>query len=739
LLNFITKFLRPLGHTIILIFSLLTILNSIISRQIQERAELSLFQTILKYTISHEDRFYDFRMKSQLDPKFKSKEIVLIDIDDYSLKKLGTWPIPRTIHAKMIDKLRHFGAKVVALDILYPERSPNFEGVNPDKKLFNSFKTFQENGKIFLSYSLTSEKSESLNSEEWPEEIYDNTLTIRNNSPKAHLRPSYLNRDSLPITELLESGVGMGYISTLEDFSGVFRHYQIVANVDSTYFNSLALNAVSTYIEKTPTLFLSLSDDISGILQLGDTKIQITEKGEFKVRYIGGKDQFHSISLFDLVNADPNDKKIMNLINGKIIFVGSSALGAHDLRPSPIDPKMPGVYSHLNVAHMLIENYFFQDEGKSVIISCIILLLGLAFFLIVQRSGNALLDSTVVIFLILTTYLADKIYFLPQGYEIRLFYIYFCLMSCYSWNTFLKFYQANNEKKQIRGTFARYVAPTIVDEMLKDPDKLHVGGTKMDITCLFSDVRDFTKISEGLSATELAHSLNIYMGAMTDIVFDTKGTLDKYIGDAIVALWGAPLSIGNHAQYAVEAAIKMINTLPGINEEFRKLGRPTFNVGIGLNSGECSVGNMGSSRIFSYTALGDNMNLGARLESLCKYYGAQILISDMTLDRLDLAQIKTRPLDKVVVKGKTQAVGIHEVLHAHHWLTKNSEAFEKYLNGYKLFLMKDFNAALEIFNELLKEQDSDKPSKRLRDLCKNFLEKPESVTADFEVTVMTEK
>ena len=138
-----------------------------------------------------------------------------------------------------------------------------------------------------------------------------------------------------------------------------------------------------------------------------------------------------------------------------------------------------------------------------------------------------------------------------------------------------------------------------------------------------------------MTATELAHSLNMYMGTMTDIVFDTKGTLDKYIGDAIVAIWGAPLEIGNHAQFAVEGAIRMMETLPSINEKFRQLGRPEFFIGIGLNSGECSVGNMGSERIFSYTALGDNMNLGARLEGLCKYYGTQILISDMTLARLD--------------------------------------------------------------------------------------------------------
>jgi adenylate cyclase len=275
--------------------------------------------------------------------------------------------------------------------------------------------------------------------------------------------------------------------------------------------------------------------------------------------------------------------------------------------------------------------------------------------------------------------------------------------------------------------------------MLKHPDKLQVGGTKMDITCLFSDVRDFTKISEGLSATELAHSLNLYMGAMTDIVFDTKGTLDKYIGDAIVAIWGAPLPIGNHAQHAVEAAIKMIDSLPTINEEFRRLGRPEFLVGVGLNSGECSVGNMGSSRIFSYTALGDNMNLGARLESLCKHYGAQILISEMTRERLDLTNIKIRGIDKVVVKGKTTAVEIHEVLHAAHWLSKNLAAYERFTEAYKHYQAARFQEALDHFEALYALNPSDKPLKRLLGQCQKYIAEPEIVTENFEVTVMTEK
>lgn len=688
------------------------------------------------YTRSFEERFYDYRMRSLINPDFKSKEITLVKIDDYSLQKIGSWPIPRTVHAEMIDQLSHFGAKVVSLDIFYPEKSPNLGSISPDQVLANSIKKYKEKGgELFIAYTLVNHADEALS--EVPDQMLDHMINTRG---EANLLPMKINKYTFPIQDILKSGAGLGNIHAHDDPDGIFRHYHLISNIDTIYYGSLALNAFEAYKgEKINVSIFKNENGISAELEMEKKKLEISENGQTKIRYIGGEDQFNSISLYDLLKAKKDDPKMKELIKDKMIFVGSTALGAHDLRSTAIDSQLPGVYNHLNMAHMLLHKYFYMEAESSIKLSLIFLLVSMSIFLIVQRKGNAFLDAIGLIVIILVYHFADKYYFFPKGYELKLFYSFFCIISCYSWNTFIKFYEANKEKKQIRGTFARYVAPTIVDEMLKDPDKLHVGGSKMDITCLFSDVRDFTKISEGMSATELAQSLNTYMGAMTDIVFDTKGTLDKYIGDAIVAIWGAPLKIGNHAQYAVEAAIQMMNKLPEINEEFDKLGRPKFQVGIGLNSGECSVGNMGSSRIFSYTALGDNMNLGARLESLCKHYGAQILISDMTLERLDLTNIKTRPIDKVIVKGKTLAVGIHEVLHHNHWLYKNQEALGSFITAYELFQKKQFSSAKDIFDHLLEKNESDKPTKRLSEICKKYLNSPELINENFDVTTMTEK
>jgi adenylate cyclase len=275
--------------------------------------------------------------------------------------------------------------------------------------------------------------------------------------------------------------------------------------------------------------------------------------------------------------------------------------------------------------------------------------------------------------------------------------------------------------------------------MLDNPEKLKVGGERIDITCLFSDVRDFTSISEMLTPAELASTLNRYMGEMTDIVFEYNGTLDKYIGDAIVAFWGAPLDIGDHVDQAMDAAVKMLEVLPNINREFKEKGMPEFKIGLGLNSGVCSVGNMGSDQIFAYTALGDSMNLGARLESLCKHYGAQILISEYTYEKMNKDKFTTRLIDKVIVKGKNEPVGVYEVLYSYHPFMVNQHALRIFKEGYQLYLEAKFEESLKIFTSILEFNPDDKASTRLKESCEKWIESPPKDGEDWTITTMTSK
>jgi len=730
------KTFRPLGSGIILLIAFFCLMSSEFYTSVEDD---SIIKKILSFSLSFESSFYDSRMRKNIKTHEKSPDIVLVTIDDVSLSKLGHWPLKRSIYADLLRKLQALGSKTVAFDILFPERSPGDGPGSPDAQFAQAMKDFQQgNRRVFISYTLVEPSApEEMKLSEFPDELLNDTI---NTKQDADLTPFAINAYNYPIAEFTGTDAGLGHINSDSDTDGVFRDYQLLANVDGIYLGSLGFSAYQAWSGETSTVEIFRRDKwINASLSIKGENLEINERGKTTVRYWGGLNQFRSFSLHKVLAADPGNEAIKELFDGKLVFVGSTAEGAHDLRHTPLSPTMPGVLAHMNIAHMLNHGYFFKPKEDSIDISLILLFFGTFLFILIHRFDSPFLDAATIAVLIAGSYAADYYYFLPEGYDLKLFYCYFCFISTYSWNTFLNFYEANKEKRQIKGTFARYVAPTVVDEMLKDPENIQVGGTRKDITCLFSDVRDFTSISEGLSAQDLANVLNDYMNQMTDIVFETKGTLDKYIGDAIVALWGAPVSIGNHAQFAVEAAVRMAEAMPALNDEFRRKGFPEFHVGIGLNTGECSVGNMGSTRIFSYTALGDNMNLGARLEGLCKYYGTQILISENTLNRLDKNSVTVRPIDKVIVKGRTKAVEIYEVITRVHFMHTDPHALQFYLTGHQLFGQKNFKGAIEVFDQILASFPEDKPTLRLKQLSVKYHEAPDTVKEDFDVTKMTEK
>jgi adenylate cyclase len=390
IMTFITKSLRPLGMFIFFLFAVACIFASMLERDLESSGYVSQF---LEYTISFENRFYDFRMKTQLDPNFKSKEIVLVKIDDYSLEKLGVWPIPRTNHAILLDKLSNFGAKVAAFDVLFPEKSPIFGDISPDTALAESIKNFQaKGGRVFLPFTLTSNTKDALT--EAPLEMLNDAIQTRN-VPEVDMEPKKISRFTFPIEELIATETGVGNIDAEEDPDGVFRHYQLIANVDTIYYGSLGFNSFEAYTGKKNTI--KISGDATGELNLDRKKMEISRNGEAKIRYVGGEGQFDSVSLYDLINAKDDDPKMHSLFNGKMVFIGSTALGAHDLRNTPIDAKMPGVYTHMNMAHMLLHKYFFQNINDSIKYSLLLLCLGMLLFAFVQKLGNPFVDAVVTL------------------------------------------------------------------------------------------------------------------------------------------------------------------------------------------------------------------------------------------------------------------------------------------------------------------------------------------------------
>lgn len=716
------RFVRVFGILLIVSFSISSMFLSYFVREIDPNTNPGL-KNALSFTSSFEDRFYDYRMRKTLDKEKKFNDIVLGRVDDESLKVIGRWPWKREVWSDIIKKFKGYGAKVLAFDVIFSEPELVCGAATGDAALKESIADFQsiEGNKIILAYATVSYHIEGETYKEMPEQLFNFILDTKQEEG-VNLKQKWVQSTTFPIKDLLESEPGLGYINNQSDTDGVFRYYPLVTNVDSLYFPSMGLMAYMHHTGKSVKLELLANGTSTFVID--DRKLHLNINGETKVRWMGDNNNFPGVSLHRVLNADPNDPELMRLLMGKLIFIGSTAVGAHDLRNTPINPQLPGVYSHINMAHMLEQGYYYKPSDDSILYSIIMLSVGLFILLTVQYFNNPIYDIITLASLLYSYFYIDINYLLPEGYEVRLFFTYFSIISSYSWNTFLNFRDSNKEKKQIKGTFSKYVAPSVVDEMLSNPEKLKVGGEKRDITCLFSDVRDFTSISEMLTPQELSRCLNIYMGKMTDVVFDTQGTLDKYIGDAIVAYWGAPLDVPNHPQIAVLAAIQMIDLMPEVNAELKSLGFPEFKVGIGLNSGECSLGNMGSDKIFSYTALGDNMNLGARLEALCKYYGSLITISEFTFNRIDPNVIRCRKLDKVRVKGKTEPVEIYEALHSTHYFKTNDADWKKYQAAFDMYYDKNFTESLKIFKELHAKYPEDKACKRYIEWNETYIQTP---------------
>jgi adenylate cyclase len=731
------RIFQYLGILVIITFSAASIFLSTSARDLNSYGNQSF---LINYASFFEDRFYDLRMKLTIDKEKKDDRLVLAAIDDKSLTKIGRWPWPRTQMVKLVDKLHHYGAKVVAFDIFFSEPEVACNAASPDLLLADSLKNFQSTpgNKIILPYSVAKREEGKIDEEVYFKEAPDQLLNFMMDTRQtegSNLQEYLAEKNVYPIAALANADVAIAHIEAEADADGVFRHYPITANVGSIYLPSFAVLAYEMFSGDHTVVNIPSTE--TAFLKTKKGNLYINYSGESKIRWIGGLDHFPTVSVYDILTSPDNDPENMRLFKNKLVFVGSTAFGANDLRNTPVDPILPGIVFHMNMVHMLLDGKFLVSEFQSTKISWIMLLGGSALIITVMLLGNAILDFFAVFLIIAGLFYLDAYYLIPKGYNNRLFFCLFSVLSCYSWSTFLHFYASNKEKKKIKGTFSRYLAPSIVNDLLKNPEKVRLGGEKKNITVFFSDVRDFTSISEKLTPEQLTLCLNKYMTMMTDTLFEHNGTLDKYIGDAMVAYWGAPVDLENHPYWAVKGAIAMIEKLPAVNEEFIRDGFPMFKHGIGLNTGECSVGNMGSNQIFSYTALGDNMNLGARLESLCKFYGVQLNISEYTKNSIpeNLAKEFTfRTLDKVKVKGKENSVTIYEVLHPGHHLINFKDDLQTYETAFQMYLDEKFTRASEIFDELHKKHPEDKSFERMLHMCQNFIASPPPANWDGSYT-----
>lgn len=595
-----------------------------------------------------EQLVYDtrYRVRGHTDPP---QEVVIVGIDDKSLEKIGRWPWDRSKIAVLIDLLKDMGAKVIMMDIIFSEPSKD------DEILAASIKRA---GNVILPivFEFKGQKK-GIKEDTLPDYAYP---MIRESKNFEIFPPISGQNVLMPLKNLVRGANTLGYINMIPDKDGVLRWEVLAIEYEGELYPSIDLQAARVYLDMPmEAMILNAAKGVN----LGDKFIPADFWNRALIHYYGPEGTFPHISVLDLFEG----KIDRSAIKDKIVLVGATAVGIYDLRVTPTSSAMPGIEKHASVIAAALHNDFIT-KSTNLINVLIVIGTGILFSLLIVRLkaiSGALLSFVFIAAISLISYYLffEKNLWIDTVYSSSNIVIIYFVINAYKYATEERY------AKRIRGMFSSYVTEKVVNELIKNPNLAKLGGERRDITVLFSDVRGFTTFSEKHSPEQVVHILNEYLGEMTDIIFQWEGTLDKFVGDEIVAFWGAPLPQEDHAERAVKCALHMVRRLEELQAKWETEGRIPLYAGFGLNTGEVIVGNIGAEgKKMDYTVIGDNVNLGARVEGLTRKYDADIIITEFTLERLRSImekdqswKIRIKGFDAVAVKGKAKPVCIYGV------------------------------------------------------------------------------
>lgn len=700
---------------------------------------LSIFDTI-------ELKTYDLRFQSR-GVKKPSSKVVLAVIDEKSLDREGRWPWPRTKIAKLLDILSGDGAKVIGFDIGFwePDENSNLkfirdfeqeikslpidnEPINPwiqerkreadnDRILAEAIKRsgarivlghFFHMSKSVLDYELSKEEIEKR-----LELIADSRYPlIQYEQPGIDLSDflerltAYAPESNLEI--LSRAAPSSGFINMESDTDGIIRRSWLIVTCDGELYAPMVIQSVRHYLDNRPMTVKAAIYGIEGI-RIGDTFIPTDQNGRMMINYLGPEKTFHHYSITDILNRRFPEGTFAD----KIVLVGGTAIGLGDMRNTPFSStgEYAGVEVQANVVDNILTRSFLHKTTWSGIYDIFtIIILALLMGIVLPRL-HAVKGILFSIALFALHILISGWFFNQFGFLVNIVYPLLTIVALYTSLTLFYYITEERERKKIRGAFSYYVSSSVVNEMLKSPERLKLGGDKKDLSVLFSDIRGFTTISEGLAPEDLVHVLNEYLTVMTDIVFKYDGTLDKYIGDALMAVYGAPLDQPDHPSRACRSALDMIDALKDLNGKWAKEGKKPLNIGIGINTGLMMVGNMGSDQRFDYTVMGDAVNLCSRLEGANKAYRTNILISDSTYKRVR-DEFECMELDSVRVKGRHLPIIIYQLMGEKGYVPKESmEVMQYFHHGLQLYKEQKWDKAIEMFQKVFHMDNSVYPAK----------------------------
>ncbi len=633
---------------------------------------------------SLDDRIQDikFRLRPPIRP---SPEVVLVEIDGPSIDKFGRWPWNRRVIASLISHIKRLGAKTIALDMLFSETSTPSQ----DKALAKAIK---EADNVVLGYFFR-QKVRSREVEKGLEHLVDYSIEDVELAEKVKNVPlKDFKSAETNIDEIAYVGVGKGFFSVFPDRDGILRRLTLVAGFRGYLMPSLSLEAVSCYLGKNISLVL----DRYGILSLkvGERQIPVSSRGSILLNFYG---KGHTISHISALDVLENRVPAHSLV-GKLVFVGVTEKAVGDLVPTPTDPNFPGTEVHCTFASNVLQDFYLKRDARVYFLDILTILfipIGIGIISVIASNTffsflGFLLFGAIYFYLNFFAFVHFNIR-LATIYPLFEFIMAFILLEVY------KNFVVEQKSRYLKRAFSSYISGDLVNELIRSPDKLKLGGEQKEISVLFLDIRDFTSISEKLSPEELVSLLNHFFGPLTDIVLGNRGMLDKYIGDAMMALFNVPLGLKDHPGAAVKSAVEIVEKVKQLNRKFSSQGLPQLKIGIGINSGEAVVGNLGTRSRFDYTAIGDTVNLASRLEGLNKYLGTTILLSQFTYKRIRDKRFNTRKVGNIRVKGKKYPITVYEVLVSENFSLQDIKFFEKAVEA---FLEGEYPIAEEIFKGL---------------------------------------
>ncbi len=673
---------------------------------------------------------------NKMHPREATDKIVIIDINEEALATIGQWPWPRSIMAELVTNLKSMGAKVVAFDMVFAESdrtSPKLIANNlPDEEEYASLKegllTLPDNDVLFsqaikdsgnVVTGFTAARAEDTRkSPAW------NSRSIFVTKHKtSFLQNGYnVNGAATNKAEFSSIAAGNGSFMATPDTDGIIRQVSLFNtfpswNADSKnakLYPMLGMEALRVYINPKATMLVQPNKerkrfDPRYLIKMQDISIPVESDSRLWVYYRDIKDNEY-ISANKILEADQQDT-LKELVKDKIVFVGTSAEGLRDIRSTPLDIFIPGVEVHVNLVEQVLQGKYLKRPNSISDVEALIIA-SIGFLIIILAPFiNALWLGLFTVCLIGGMFFSSYNAYVAQGLLIDPVYPSIVLGFLFLISSLFSYLRSETERRQVSTAFGHYISPDFMKELTGDPNKLTLGGEVRDLTVMFTDIRSFTKISESLSPEALIQLMNDFLTPMSNLVMESRGTIDKYMGDAMMAFWNAPLDDPEHARQACLTALSMNEALIPVNETIKQRaeeeGREPLllSAGIGINTGPCSVGNMGSKQRFAYSALGDAVNLASRLEGQTKTYGVEILIGEDTQKEVsDLAFLE---LDLIKVIGREQPVKVYTLVGDSDFAqTSEFKKWQTTHNGMlAAYRTKDFDCAAQDCNDAMKMAD----------------------------------